>query len=149
MDGTHRAGANTARDASLLDPRARTAAFTSLRPALDALAAEAGADPRLSPEARRVLRAVTRTHPADTLALAGLAARASTPKTRIPDALHELEAHGYLTRLADIAPHLAAALPTPTPPTSPTSEVAFDHQGDSSPLPSTAGWADAARLWGH
>lgn len=132
MDGTHRAGANTARDASLLDARARTAAFTSLRPALDALAAAAGDDPRLSSDARRVLRAVTRTHPADTLALAGLAARASTPKTRIPDALHELEGRGYLARLTRIAPHLAAALPTPPPQsTPPTTQVESYNHGDS------------------
>lgn len=54
MDGTQGAGANTAPDASLLDSRARTAAFTSLRPARDALTAEAGTDPHLSPDARRV-----------------------------------------------------------------------------------------------
>lgn len=131
MDGTPGVGANTARDASLLDPRARAAAFTSLRPALDALAAEAGTDPRLSSEARRVLRAVTRTHPSNTLALAGLAARASTPKTRVPGALHELEACGYLARLAHIAPHLAAALPTPTQPTPTTHEAEADSQNDS------------------
>jgi hypothetical protein len=68
MDGTQGAGADTAKDASLLDSRARTAAFTSLRSALAGLAAEVYTDPHLSPEARRVLRAVTRTHPAEILA---------------------------------------------------------------------------------
>lgn len=111
MDGTPDADVNTARDATLLDAGARTAVFAALRPALEALAAEARTDARLSPDARRVLRAVTRTHPADTLALADLAARASTPKTRIPPALHELETCGYLARLTSIAPHLRAALP--------------------------------------
>ncbi|MFC4904352.1 hypothetical protein [Kocuria oceani] len=134
MDGTQRAGANTARDASLLDACARTAAFTSLRPALDALAAEAGTDPRLSPDSRRVLRAVTRTHPTDTLALAGLAARASTPKTRIPDALHELEARGYLARLTHIAPHLAAALSELIRLTPPPSQVESYNLGGSHPF---------------
>ena len=111
MDGTPGAGANTGQDATLLAPRAHSAFFVALRPALDALATEAGTDARLSPDARRVLRAVTRTHPADTLALANLAARASTPKIRIPTALHELEVCGYLARLTHIAPHLRAALP--------------------------------------
>lgn len=111
MDGTPGAGANTGQDATLLTPRDRSAFFVALRPALDALATEAGTDARLSPDARRVLRAVTRTHPADTLALANLAARASTPKIRIPTARHELEVCGYLARLTHIAPHLRAALP--------------------------------------
>lgn len=63
--------------------------------------------------------------------LADLAARASTPKTRIPDALHELEADGYLARLTHIAPHLAAALPIPAHPTPPTSPGGSCNQGDS------------------
>ncbi|WP_371212472.1 helix-turn-helix domain-containing protein [Kocuria sp. SM24M-10] len=48
--------------------------------------------------------------------LADLAARSSTPKTRAPAALQELETHGYLRRLARLAPHLAAALPERHPP---------------------------------
>lgn len=111
MDGTPDAEVNTTQDATLLDVGTRKAVFAALRPALDALAAEAGTDARLRPDARRVLRAVTRTHPEDTLALADLAARASTPKTRIPPALHELETCGYLARLNRIAPHLRTALP--------------------------------------
>lgn len=111
MDGTPEADVNTARDATLLDPHTRTAVFAALRPALEALAADTGTDARLSPDARRVLRAVTCTHPAETLALADLAARASTPKTRIPPARHELGTCGYLARLTSIALHLRAALP--------------------------------------
>lgn len=72
MDGTPGAGANTARNATLLDPRARTAIFIALHPALDALAVEASTDARLSPHAPRVLHAVTRAHPADSLALTEL-----------------------------------------------------------------------------
>lgn len=44
--------------ASTLGPAARAAVFQALRPALEALTLEAAADPRLSAEARRVLRAV-------------------------------------------------------------------------------------------
>ncbi|MEX5259975.1 hypothetical protein [Kocuria sp. CPCC 205263] len=95
------------------DPLSRAAAFAALRPALDALIDQAGADTRLSPQARRVLRAVARTRPEHTLALADLAARASTAKARVPVALTELDAHGYLVQLARIAPHLSAALPPP------------------------------------
>jgi hypothetical protein len=99
------------------DPLSRAAAFAALRPALDALIQQAGADSRLSPQARRVLRGVARTRPEHTLALADLAARASTAKVRVPAALTELDAHGYLAHLARIAPHLSAALPPPTPST--------------------------------
>ncbi len=115
MHPAHRPGTDIAA-AFTSDPAGRAAAFTALRPALNALAAEAGADPRLSAQARRVLRAVTGTGPADTLALAALAARASTPKSRIAAALGELQAHGYLARLTAIAPHLTAALPALSPP---------------------------------
>lgn len=100
---------------SILAPPARAAIFTALRPALEALFVDAGNDSQLSAEARRILRALVRTRPENTLALADLAARGSTPKTRVPAALHELEAHGYLQRLTNIAPHLTTALPTPTP----------------------------------
>ncbi|MEX5271946.1 hypothetical protein [Kocuria sabuli] len=118
MDGTRTAGADTARAASILDPLAREAAFAVLLPVLDTLVGEADADVRLSPDARRVLRAVARTKPGNTLALAHLAARSSTPKTRIPAALQELADRGYLARLARTAPHLTAALPAPTCPVS-------------------------------
>jgi hypothetical protein len=91
--------------------RGPDAAFAALRPALDTLASQAGTDPRLSIDARRVLRAITGTRPHDTLSLAGLAARASTPKPRVPTALDELHTHGYLARVAEMAPHLSAALP--------------------------------------
>ena len=132
MAGNHRADTDTARAASLLDPLARAATFTALRPALEALAAEAGTDTRLSPDARRVLRAAARTRPVDTLALADLAARSSTPKTRVPAALNELDARGYLARLTRIAPHLAAALPARTCPTRPTTVPSESHnQTDS------------------
>jgi hypothetical protein len=104
---------HTTRDptASLVDAAARAAAFAALAPALDALASQAGTDPRLSIDARRVLRAITGTRPQDTLALTGLAIRASTPKTRVPTALNERHTHGYLARVAEIVPHLSAALP--------------------------------------
>lgn len=114
MDGTRPAGADAARAASILDPLAREAAFAALLPVLEQLVGEAGADARLSPDARRILRAVARTKPGNTLALADLAARGSTPKTRVPAALDELADRGYLARLARIAPHLTAALPAPT-----------------------------------
>jgi hypothetical protein len=110
-----------------MDPLSRAAAFAVLRPALDALNHQAGADSRLSLEARRVLRAVVRTRPEHTLALAELAARASTAKARVPVALAELETCGYLARLALIAPHLSAALPSHvpfTPAAAPTVEPA-------------------------
>lgn len=102
--------------ATLLDPAAREALFAALRPALEALAGEAAADPRLSGTARRVLRAVTHTRSEDTLTLTDLAARSSTAKAGLPAILTELETTGYLTRLAAIAPHLAARLPTPSSP---------------------------------
>ena len=104
--------------ASTLGPAARAAVFQALRPALEALTLEAAADPRLSAEARRVLRAVACTGAGNALALADLADRSSTPKIRVPVVLTELEGHGYLDRLARIAPHLAATLPTPTAPSS-------------------------------
>lgn len=110
----------------------RAAAFEAVRPALEALAREAGADPRLSAQARRVLRAVTGTRPEDSLALPALAARSSTPKTRVPTALAELESHGYLARLASIAPHLTAALPTFTTP-APESTRPLDAEHNDSP----------------
>lgn len=116
MDGTYRAGAEAARAASILDPLSREAAFAALLPVLESLVGEADADSRLSPDARRILRAVARTKPGNTLALADLAARSSTPKSRIPAALHELAARGHLARLTRIAPHLTAALPVPTCP---------------------------------
>ena len=100
---------------SILAAPARAAIFTALRPALEALFVDAGSDSQLSAEARRILRALVRTRPENTLALADLAARGSTPKARVPAALHELEAHGYLHRLANIAPHLTTALPTSAP----------------------------------
>ncbi|MCM3688686.1 hypothetical protein [Kocuria rosea] len=126
MHPAHRPGTDDAAAAFTSDPAARAAAFTALRPALNALAADAGADPGLSAEARRVMRAVT--GPADTLALAALAARASTPKSRIVAALGELRAHGYLARLTAIAPHLTAALPALSP--CPEGVLGGDH-GDS------------------
>lgn len=59
---------------------------------------------------------MVRTGPQATLATADLPTRASTPKIRVPGgALAELEAHGYLAPLTEIAPHLAAALPASTP----------------------------------
>lgn len=117
MNDGHLAGTH-ARWASLVrDPLSRAAAFAVLRPALEELIHQAGADSRLSPEARRVLCAVVRTCPKHALALAALAARASTAKARVPVALTELDAHGYLAQLARIAPHLSAALPPQTPST--------------------------------
>lgn len=107
---------NSTRGATPLDPAARATVFQALRPALETLAREATADPQLSAEARRILRAVARTRAENTLALADLAARSSTPKTHVPAALSELECHGYLARLARIAPHLVTALPTPVAP---------------------------------
>lgn len=111
MPGHHAPHSTRPPTASLVDATARAAAFAALRPALDTLASQAGTDPRLSIDARRVLRAITGTRPQDTLTLAGLAVRASTPKTRVPAALKELHTHGYLARVAEIAPHLSAALP--------------------------------------
>jgi hypothetical protein len=102
--------------ASPLGPAARAAVFQALRPALENLAHEAAADSRLSAEARRVLRAVACTRAGSSLALADLAARSSTPKTCVPAALTELESQGYFARLARIAPHLVATLPTPATP---------------------------------
>lgn len=112
----HGTGTGAARTTSVLDPHARAATFKALRPALEALSSEAGADPRLSADARRTLRAVARTGPEGKLTLVDLAARASTPKARVPAALDELDLHGYLARLANIAPHLTAALPARTTP---------------------------------
>lgn len=116
MEQDCRPSTGVTRGASAIDPRTRAATFEACRPALEALFSAAGNDPRLSAQAHRVLRAVIRTGPRATLATADLAARASTPKTRVWAALAELEAHGYLARLTDIAPHLAAALPASTPP---------------------------------
>ena len=99
---------------SILAPPARAAIFTALRPALEALFVDAGNDAQLSAEARRILRALIRTRPENTLALADLAARGSTPKARVPAVLHELETRGYLHRLTHIAPHLTTALPSST-----------------------------------
>ena len=99
---------------SILAPPARAAIFTALRPALEALFVDAGNDSQLSAEARRILRALVRTRPENTLALADLAARGSTPKARVPAVLHELETRGYLHRLTHIAPHLTTALPSST-----------------------------------
>ena len=124
-----RTSTGTPRFASTVDPSTRAATFSALRPALDALAAAAGADPCLSTEARLVLRAVTRTGPEATLAVADLAARGSTPKTRIPAALNELAARNYLARLTEIAPHLAAALPATTPPRH-TEDATIEHRRD-------------------
>jgi hypothetical protein len=108
----HRAPRSTrAPAAALVDAAARAAAFAALGPALETLASQAGTDPRLSLDARRVLRAISGTRPQDTLTLTDLAVRASTPTARVPTALAELHAHGYLARVAEIAPHLAAALP--------------------------------------
>ncbi|MFI7579765.1 hypothetical protein [Kocuria kalidii] len=115
MNDVHLAGAHSSWATPVMDPLSRAAAFAALRPALDALIHQAGADFRLSPEARRVLRAVARTRPEHALALAELAARASTAKARVPVALTELDAHGYLAQLARIAPHLSAALPSHAP----------------------------------
>lgn len=53
-----------------------------------------------------------------TLAVADLASRGSTPRIRLPAAPEELEVHGCLARLAEIAPHLAAVLSARTPPRS-------------------------------
>ncbi len=114
MNDAHPAAAHANWAVPVMDPLSRAAAFAALRPALEALIHQAGADSRLSVEARRVLRAVARTRPEHTLALAELAARASTAKARVPVALAEVDAHGYLARLAHIAPHLSAALPPPT-----------------------------------
>ena len=100
---------------SILAPPARAAIFTALRPALEALFVDAGNDAQLSAEARRILRALIRTRPENTLALADLAARGSTPKARVPAVLHELETRGYLHRLTHIATHLTTALPAPAP----------------------------------
>lgn len=116
MSQDHQTGTDATRAASILGPLDRAAAFTAFRPALEILVTGADADLRLSADARRTLRAVARTRPEGKLALADLAARGSTPKTRVPAALQELEDHGYLARLAHIAPHLAAALPATTPP---------------------------------
>jgi hypothetical protein len=115
MRDVHLAGAHASWASPVMDPLSRAAAFAALRPALDALIHQAGTDPRLSPQARRVLRAVARTRPEHTLALAELAARASTAKARVRLALTELETCGYLAQLAHIAPHLSAALPPRTP----------------------------------
>jgi hypothetical protein len=127
MNDVHPAAAHANWAVPVMDPLSRAVAFAVLRPALEALIHQAGADSRLSLEARRVLRAVARTRPEHTLALAELAARASTAKAQVPVALSELEAHGYLARLARIAPHLSAALPPHTrctPATDPTDEPA-------------------------
>ncbi|MEX5234262.1 helix-turn-helix domain-containing protein [Kocuria arenosa] len=115
MNDVHPAAAHAGWATPVMDPLSRAAAFAALRPALDALIHEAGADSRLSLEACRVLRAVARTRPEHTLALAELAARASTAKGQVPVALSELNAHGYLAQLAHIAPHLSAALPSHIP----------------------------------
>ncbi|MEX5237404.1 helix-turn-helix domain-containing protein [Kocuria arenosa] len=114
MNDVHPAAAHASWASSVADPLSRAAAFAALRPALEALIHQAGADSRLSLEARRVLRAVARTRPEHTLASADLAARASTAKARVRVALAELEAHGYLAQLARIAPHFSAALPPHT-----------------------------------
>ena len=132
MNDDRRTGTGAAQDASVLDPRARASTFKALRPALETLSSEADADPRLSADARRTLRAVTRTRPEGKLALADLAARGSTPKTRIPAALGELDLHGYLARLANIAPHLTAALPTQLTP-GPARAHAIDGGHDNRP----------------
>jgi hypothetical protein len=115
MNDVHPAAAHANWAVPVADPLSRAAAFAALRPALDALIHQAGVDSRLSVEACRVLRAVVRTRPEHTLALAELAARASTAKARVPVALSELETCGYLAQLALIAPHLSAALPSPVP----------------------------------
>ncbi|MFF0991579.1 helix-turn-helix domain-containing protein [Kocuria nitroreducens] len=115
MNDVHPAAAHASWASPVMDPLSRAAAFAALRPALDALLHQAGADSRLSPQARRVLRAVARTRPEHTLALAELAARASTAKARVRLALTELAVHGYLAQLAHIAPHLSAALPAQAP----------------------------------
>ena len=114
MNDAHPAAAHADWAVPVADPLSRAAAFAALRPALEALIHQAGADSRLSVEARRVLRAVARTRPEHTLALAELAARASTAKAQVRLALTELDAHGYLAQLAHIAPHLSAALPPHT-----------------------------------
>ena len=127
MNDVHLAAAHAGWATPVMDPLSRVAAFAALRPALDALIHQADADSRLSPEARRVLRAVARTRPEHTLALAELAARASTAKARVRLAFAELDAHGYLAQLAHIAPHLSAALPSHaplTPAATPTVEPA-------------------------
>jgi hypothetical protein len=115
MNDVHPAAAHANWAVPVADPLSRAAAFAALRPALDALIHQAGADSRLSPQARRVLRAVARTRPEHTLALAELAARASTAKAQVRFALAQLGAHGYLVRLAHMAPHLSAALPSHAP----------------------------------
>lgn len=117
MNDGHLAGTHARWASPVRDPLSRAAAFAALRPALETLIHQAGADSRLSPEARRVLRAVARIRSEHTLALADLAARASTAEARVPVALTELDAHGYLAQLARIAPHLSAALPPQTPST--------------------------------
>ncbi|MFF0904877.1 UNVERIFIED_CONTAM: hypothetical protein RF653_14485 [Kocuria sp. CPCC 205316] len=125
INDVHLAAAHAGWASPVMDPLSRAAAFAALRPALDALIHQAGADSRLSPQARRVLRAVARTRPEHTLALAEIAARASTAKARVLVALTELDAHGYLAHLAHIAPHLSAALPSHaplTPAAAPTGE---------------------------
>jgi hypothetical protein len=127
MRDVHPAAAHAHWAIPVPDPLSRAAVFAALRPALEALIQQAGVDSRLSVEARRVLRAVVRTRPEHTLALAELAARASTAKARVPVALSELETYGYLAQLAHIAPHLSAALPPHTrctPGTAPTVESA-------------------------
>jgi hypothetical protein len=93
MPDHHAPRSTKAPAASLVDAEARAEAFAALGPALDTLATRAGTDPHLSVDARRVLRAITGTRPQDTLTLAGLAVRASTPKTRVTTALHELHTH--------------------------------------------------------
>ena len=89
----HPPGMHRSRDASILDPSARAAAFTALHPVLERLVHEAGTDTRLTPEALRVLRAVTGTKPGHGLALSDLATRSSTPKTRVLTALQQLQTH--------------------------------------------------------
>jgi hypothetical protein len=49
--------------ASLVDAADRAAAFAALRPALETLASQAGTDPRLSLDARRVCRCRLNTDP--------------------------------------------------------------------------------------
>lgn len=131
MNDLHRAGAPASWATPVVDPLSRAAAFAGLRPALDAFIHQAGADSRLSPQARRVLRAVARTRPEHTLALADLAARASTAKAQVPVALTELNAHGYLAQLARIAPHLSAALPPHPPDISAVTPTAEPVDGDT------------------
>jgi predicted transcriptional regulator len=87
-----------------------------LRPVLETLVSEANTDTRLSPEARHIMYAIAGTGPKNTLTLADLTERASTPKARVLTALNELGTRSYLDRLTQIAPHLAAALPAHTHP---------------------------------